>query len=69
MSTPPEMDLEWSALDVIKARRLAARKLHLRISHSTPNGLLCRRLGLPADHLRPQRLIHWAKQQADWGQA
>jgi hypothetical protein len=67
MSAPLEMTLDWAGLDVIQARRIAARKLHLRISHSTPNSLFCRRLELPADRLRPQRLIHWAKQQSDWG--
>ncbi|WP_216821797.1 hypothetical protein, partial [Uliginosibacterium sp. TH139] len=51
------IELEWSGLEIIKARRVAFRKLHLRMSHTTPNSLLCRKLHLPVDRLRPQRLI------------
>jgi hypothetical protein len=63
------VDVYWTGLECLAARRIAFRHLRLRMSHTLPNSQLCQRLGLPADHLRPQRLIHWARQQADRGQA
>jgi hypothetical protein len=67
MSAP--LELHWSGVEVLKARRIAFRRLHMRMNESAPNSLLCQRLGLPTDAQRPQRLIHWARQQPEWGQA
>ena len=66
MNSP--LELHWSGQDLLNARQTAFRHLHLRMDHATPNRYLRERLGLPADALRAQRLIAWAKQKEERGE-
>ena len=52
---------EWSYEEVKNAREKAAKFLGIEIDSTTPNWILCEKLGWPADMFRPIRLIRWAK--------